>query len=345
MLESVIFEYNTNTFFMYYICAFVCILGLVFGSFLNVVGLRFLSGESIVLPPSKCPTCHTKLKWYDNIPVLSYLLLIGKCRYCKTHISVQYPVVESLTGLMFLLVFLKFGFTYATLMLWVLFCGGIVMCITDFREQVIFDAISMPLVPIGLVYSFFNLGKLTTYNVNVLHTGFIVNSTFVDALIGTISAFLIFEILSLFSRILIQQRAFGAGDTIIAMIFGAWFGWKVMLLTSLLAVIIQALFTFPLMIANLIKIKDKTAIISFSALLMSAVIPILLNRLQLFNNIALNLLFVVLILGIALISSMVFLRRMRELKCFTMLPFGPALIIAGFIASMYLADYIPNLLN
>ena len=73
----------------YFITTIVLLFGLVIGSFLNVVILRGLSEESIVLPPSKCPNCNTKLKWYDNIPILSYILLLGKCRYCKCKISRQ----------------------------------------------------------------------------------------------------------------------------------------------------------------------------------------------------------------------------------------------------------------
>lgn len=78
----------------YYILFWVCILGLCFGSFFNVVILRTLSNESIVFPPSKCPKCNNKLLWWHNIPVLSYILLRGKCYFCKEKISIQYPVVE-----------------------------------------------------------------------------------------------------------------------------------------------------------------------------------------------------------------------------------------------------------
>ena len=108
MLSFVVDEFNTNFAFSMYVYVLVVILGLVIGSFLNVVGLRFLSGESIVFPASKCPKCQTKLKWYDNIPVLAYTLLLGKCRYCKEKISFQYPLVEAITAIMFLFVFLAY---------------------------------------------------------------------------------------------------------------------------------------------------------------------------------------------------------------------------------------------
>ena len=343
MFSAIVNMFNTDIFFAYYIYTLIFIIGLVVGSFLNVVALRFLAGESIVFPPSKCPKCQTKLKWYDNIPILAYILLLGKCRYCKKPISIQYPIVEMMTGITFLLIFMHQGFSLATIMLWILFSCGIVMCVTDFKEQIIFDSISIPLIPIGLVYSFFNLGNISTNNISILN--FNIPQTFTDGIIGIVIAFLFFEIISLVSKICIKQRAFGEGDTIIAMVFGAWFGWKVMLLTIILSVLVQSLFTLPIMISNLIKSKDKKAITAFYTLLFCAICPVILNQLQFLDNITLNLSLVLLVLIVALISSMIFLRRMKELNIFTFLPFGPALIIAGFISAIYLAQYIPTFLN
>ena len=105
MFESFLYAYSDNILLMLYVWILVFVFGLVVGSFLTVVGLRLLSGESIVFPPSKCPNCNTKLKWYDDIPVLAYILLLGKCRYCRKPISIQYPIVEAITGLSFLFIF------------------------------------------------------------------------------------------------------------------------------------------------------------------------------------------------------------------------------------------------
>ena len=93
-------------FFIIFLLFIFCI-GTVIGSFLNVVILRAFSGESIILPPSKCPKCKNKLKWWHNIPILSYILLRGKCYFCKEKISIQYQIVEFITGVIFVLVFLK----------------------------------------------------------------------------------------------------------------------------------------------------------------------------------------------------------------------------------------------
>src|SRR5665647_1805552 len=93
--------------------AFVFVFGLIVGSFLNVCICRLPKNESIVSPPSHCPGCSYLIRWYDNIPLLSYLLLRGKCRGCGAHISLQYPLVELLNAVLTLLLFLRFGPTPA----------------------------------------------------------------------------------------------------------------------------------------------------------------------------------------------------------------------------------------
>ena len=120
-----------------YVLLWVCILGLCLGSFFNVVILRTLSNESIVFPPSKCPKCNHKLYFWHNIPVLSYILLRGKCYFCKEKISIQYPIVEILTMLLFALVFLKFGFSILTLfaLFWV--SCLVIMTGTDVKEKLV----------------------------------------------------------------------------------------------------------------------------------------------------------------------------------------------------------------
>ena len=338
MFETLKFAYSESTFFMIYICALVTIFGLVVGSFLNVVGLRLLSEESIVLPPSKCPKCNTRLKWYDNIPVLAYILLRGKCRYCKAPISIQYPLVEAFTATMFLLIFLKFGFVLSTPLLWILVGACIVMCITDFREQVIFNWVSIPLIPIGLIYSFFNLGEAAQQSVNIF--GLMLPQTFISAIIAIAIAAAFFEGFSLLTKIIMGHRAFGEGDTIIAMIFGAWFGWKAVVITILLGLFIQAAFTIPLLIIKLFKTKDKVASISFSILILSAVIPLIFNRLDFFYSGIGSLLLVITTLCTATFSALIFLRRMRELNSYTLLPFGPALITGGFLVIFFLQYFL-----
>ena len=97
------------------IIAFVFLIGAIFGSFLNVVILRAFSGESIVLPPSKCPKCGNRLKWWHNIPILSFILLRGKCYFCHEKISIQYPIIEFITGVLFVIAFFVYGLQLDTI--------------------------------------------------------------------------------------------------------------------------------------------------------------------------------------------------------------------------------------
>jgi leader peptidase (prepilin peptidase) / N-methyltransferase len=138
-----------------FIAIFVFLFGLIIGSFLNVCILRIPGGKSIVLPASACPKCAAPIRPYDNIPVISYLILGGKCRACKTPISPMYPLVELLTGLLFLACYLVFGLTVETLK-WAVFSAiMIVLIFTDFRERLLPDVVNYTGLALGLALSFF----------------------------------------------------------------------------------------------------------------------------------------------------------------------------------------------
>ena len=131
------------------------LLGLVIGSFLNVCILRIPADKSIVLPASSCTKCRKAIAPYDNIPVLSWLFLGGKCRHCKTKISAMYPAVELLTGLLFLAVYYAFGFSVETLK-WSVFAAIlVVLTITDIRERILPDEVNFFGLGAGLLFSFF----------------------------------------------------------------------------------------------------------------------------------------------------------------------------------------------
>jgi leader peptidase (prepilin peptidase)/N-methyltransferase len=130
---------------------FVFVFGLLIGSFLNVVIHRLPAGESVVTPPSHCPTCNRGIAPYDNVPVLSYLALRGRCRHCRTHISIRYPLVELLTGCIFSAIAWRFGASWL-LPAFLLFAGGlIVAAAVDLDEQIIPDEISLGGIAIGLI--------------------------------------------------------------------------------------------------------------------------------------------------------------------------------------------------
>lgn len=125
------------------------------GSFLNVCIYRLPKDESIVFPSSRCPYCHNQIRWFDNIPIVSYLLLDGKCRSCQTKISLQYPLVELLNGLLSLALFLRFGPTLSFSVLFIFCSALVVITFIDIEHQIIPDEISLPGIVVGFVFSFF----------------------------------------------------------------------------------------------------------------------------------------------------------------------------------------------
>ena len=135
--------------------ALVFVFGLTVGSFLNVCIRRIPAGESVVLPASRCPACHTPIKPYDNIPVLSWLLLGGRCRDCKAKISLLYPAVELLTALLFLGCYVAFGPTVEGAK-WAVFAALLlVLTITDLRERLLPDRVNFTGLGLGVAFSFF----------------------------------------------------------------------------------------------------------------------------------------------------------------------------------------------
>ena len=116
-----------------FILIWVCIIGLCLGSFYNVVILRSLSGESIVFPPSKCPKCGHKLYFWHNIPILSYIILRGKCYFCKESISIQYPVIEFITSVFFAFAYLKFGLNLTAIFVMIWLSCLLIMTVTDLK--------------------------------------------------------------------------------------------------------------------------------------------------------------------------------------------------------------------
>lgn len=136
----------------------IVLLGLVVGSFMNVVIHRLPLEQSIVKPRSACPSCKTPIKAYDNIPVLSYIILLGKCRYCKAHISIRYPLVELFTGFTFWMAFKYFAWVSplhaaATT---IFLCLMIALCLIDLEHMILPDEITLGGAVLFLIYSFFN---------------------------------------------------------------------------------------------------------------------------------------------------------------------------------------------
>ena len=136
---------------MWYIVS--VIFGAMIGSFLNVCIYRLPKEESIIWPRSHCPACKKMIRFYDNIPLISYLLLRGRCRYCKGPISIQYPLVEGITALSSLFLFMKFGPSLSYLFYFAFVAALIVITVIDLYHQIIPDVISLPGIGVGLLAS------------------------------------------------------------------------------------------------------------------------------------------------------------------------------------------------
>jgi len=192
--------------------------GAVLGSFANVVICRLPKGESIVHPGSRCPECGTPIRWYDNIPILSYLFLRARCRSCQTHISIRYPLVEALTGLLFAGLVWKVGIGAATLAL-AIFCWAlVVITFIDIDHRIIPDVISLPGIVIGFAASF-------------LH-GF---PRPADSLIGIAAGGgFLFLILFAYEKIM-KDDGMGMGDVKLLAMIGAFLGWQALPVTILVA--------------------------------------------------------------------------------------------------------------
>ncbi len=315
--------------FLLIVFSFVFLIGLCVGSFLNVVVSRAFTDESIVFPASKCPKCQKPLKWYHNIPVISYLVLKGKCAFCKDEISIQYPFIELFTGILFVLIFLKFGISLNALFITVFACLFVVMAATDIREKVVFDMHTYALAISGFVYNFFDIGHLymgsKVFNIGALVLT--VNNSFIAALLGCVLGILLMEIFARFGYLVAGTRAFGEGDTYIAAGLGAVFGWKYLVTVLLYAFIIQIVLTVPVFIKKLYSGKDYKTIISFLVFFLLIIITKLLENVN----------FVVFtICTLLLCASGIYLCKrilsgIKEPGGMTYLPFGPAMVLGGLI--------------
>jgi len=211
--------------------AFAGLLGAVIGSFLNVCILRWGAEpkQSVVRPPSRCPSCGRGLTWSDNVPILSWLLLRGRCRGCREPISVQYPLIELGTGLLWAFMAWRFGFglealrgaVFASILL------GIAM--TDARAYVIPDEFSLGGLALGVLFA--------------LAAGWQALGT---AVVGAAVGFGLLWLLAVGGEWLFKQEAMGGGDIKMMAMVGAFLGWQGTLLTIFLGALIGSLIFVPL---------------------------------------------------------------------------------------------------
>jgi len=239
---------------------FVVVFSLMIGSFLNVVIYRlpkmmhngwyeecreFLADEikdiapkkiehiTLSKPDSTCPKCGHKIRFYENIPVISWLFLKGKCGQCRNSISFRYPLVETATALLSLVIANKFGVSVETLLLLVLTWGLISLTLIDFDHMLLPDQIVMPLLWLGLLVN--------------------INDTFVplsDAVIGAAVGYMsLFSVFWLF-KLLTGKEGMGHGDFKLFALFGAWIGWQLLPILILMASVVGAIVGISLMLFN-----------------------------------------------------------------------------------------------
>lgn len=216
----------------------VFIFGLLIGSFLNVCIVRLPRGSSIVRPPSHCPRCREPIKFYDNIPIVSFLLLRGKCRNCGEPISWRYPGVELMNALLYLWIVREFGLGGQAFLL-MAFCSAlIVITFIDFDHQIIPDAITLPGVLIGISIAPFTMAALNEplpFNLgHLMPHAWPHLVSFLNSVIGMLCGALPLLTIGWIWEKLRHVEAMGGGDVKLMAMVGAFLGWKGALLTIML---------------------------------------------------------------------------------------------------------------
>jgi leader peptidase (prepilin peptidase)/N-methyltransferase len=193
------------------------VLGACVGSFLNVCIYRLPRNESLVWPGSRCTSCGRSLSWFDNLPILSWVVLGGRCRTCRAPVSAMYPIVEATTALAFIGGYLLYGITPLGVVRVLFACALIVLFVTDLQHKILPNAITLPGVVVGFVCSCF------------LPPGWF------DSLIGIlVGGGVLFAIAEGYYRIR-GEEGLGMGDVKLLAMIGAFLGWKLVLLTLMLA--------------------------------------------------------------------------------------------------------------
>lgn len=259
---------------IFYIIIFI--LGLCVGSFINVAVYRlpkalffnwfvqcydFLNlqpkfgktpelGLNLFWPSSHCTSCKNKIIFIDNIPVISYIFLRGKCRSCKNHISICYPIIELITAIVSLIVGFKFGITiiaiFGLLITWIL----IIQSAIDFKECLIPDEITLPMLWLGLIVNYFNIF------VN-LH----------EAVMGAVSGYLFFWVIYWIFKLITGKEGIGYGDFKLLAMLGAWLGYQMLPLIIVISTTIGSIVGGILI---LLKKRNKNAAIPFGPYLAGA---------------------------------------------------------------------------
>ncbi len=321
------------------IATYIFVIGLCVGSFLNVVILRGIDNEDIVFKPSRCPKCQKNLKWYMNIPLISYIFLKGKCAYCNSKISIQYPLVELICAILFVLSYLNFGLNLNLMFIWSFIALSLIMAVTDIKITAIIDTHAYISAVLGLIYSFFYFSPLTPF----------------QSIAGGIAGYFTFEILSFISKKIIGYRMFGEGDSLIALALGLFLGFRAMPIVILLSFLIQFFIAIPFLLSQAYGTKNKLLFSAYLTIIFGLAGVIYINFFDLINrNYGLYLILSALISLLLLFALVILFRHIRLkakentqakakdeiLTSFCTLPFGPSLLISGILCLFYLENFI-----
>jgi leader peptidase (prepilin peptidase)/N-methyltransferase len=208
-------------------------LGASIGSFLNVVIYRLPAGLSLIHPPSRCPHCLQRLRAYDNVPVLGWLWLRGRCRFCHSPIASRYPLVEAATGSLFVLVFWSFDVPLPALGYWAFFSWLLALSLIDLDTLTLPNSLTQSGLVIGLVFQ-----AVLGWSVDASQSS--VASYVMSGILGAVLGIWMFDLITLLGSIAFGQTAMGGGDAKLAAMMGAWLGWQQLLLASFLACAIGA---------------------------------------------------------------------------------------------------------
>ncbi len=240
----------------YLFCIFFLLLGMILGSFYNVVGWRLPKGESIIYPPSHCPNCNHQLKILDLIPVFSFILQRGKCRYCKNKIAWYYPVFEFLCGVIFMLCYLVFGITPELLKALTFVSMLIIIMVSDFNYMIIPDEV---LLFFGCLLAL-EIGIIDGYKVLII------------SLINGLIAFVAMYLLKVLGDFMFKKESMGGGDIKLMFIFGLVLGAPL----AIISIFIGSLVGLP--ISLILLSKNSEHIVPFGPYLsIGAIIILLLN--------------------------------------------------------------------
>jgi len=220
------------------------VFGLLIGSFLNVCIVRWPALESVVAPRSRCPQCGNLIAWYDNIPVLSWLILRAKCRHCQLPIPWRYPLIELATALIWVAAVQAYGLDLESLRAALFGTILLGIAVTDAREYIIPDEFSIGGTAIGILFAFAPL-LAGHANPHAL--------TWTQSLIGAATGFLLLWLVAFLGSKAFGKDAMGGGDIKMMAMIGAFLGWQGVLLTLFLGAVFGTIVFLPLKLAG----KDK----------------------------------------------------------------------------------------